>query len=1116
MFKHLGRLIEKRPLLVISVILFITIGFGIMIPGLEFKTDFKDFMPDEEVVEAYWRIADTFGRTQLIMFLYLEKDNSESIITAKALREQIYLENELKKLPEINQALSIITIIDQFCILEFGDTINNCTDEQIETVLQDILLDDFPTSIKVFDEDDPNEKKDYNRFPRISRGRSIDEIDVKNCQVSYDEEFMTFSFEVYDLSKFESKLKSPIPLVNIVEWYLDFENIIQPDPRLDIDYKIAVHIEPTHNIWEFGKGVLNNIRDILTHIKNRELINNYKKDAYLWIKPPGQDIYFPLPLKTANIDFNVNNNKIELKVSREELGNYGISVRFGFFELPSKLTNFKAGTRYYKSLIGRLPWLRFSVNSSFIINFINKIKNRPFLGPISEKFLKFFTNITWKDFDQLYESAKTGIPLPDKIALKDIEESWANADISPDKGVSNNLLFIRTQLFDEMKVNTLSFLSKDYEITKKPSAGIIILQLNISWDYQKNLKTTKYIVEKIEEIDKEYNYLMVDETGDTVISYQLNEITMEANQVIMPLIFIIIIVVLYIFFRRTSYMILPLLALVVSVIWLFGTMVLLDIPFTTMSIAIVPLLLGLGVDYSVHLSHNYRLELSKGQTPAVAIKRSVLEIGTAMFLAMITTVIAFLSFLSASIPPLRDLGLLLGLGIFYTFITAITLQAAVRYVLDRKKEKFKLGKKKSFRLNIIMGKLAKAVLNHQKSIFAILLLITIIAGIGAAQIKTGFDLNSFLPEDNPAINVLGKIEENFPSVGQYQELILLEGNIANVNTLKGIRETHENFIDDTFVSRNADGSPKSESVYTIISKAVNNNNTLIEEFDLDEDTFIPKKDTDVKRLFDYLWNSFEYGIQTQLTIQKNGYGKYDIGIIRVYVNIPTAKREGADLNKDLTILAEELEEDVADYNNVKVTITGYWIITHTITSSLTESQILSTGISLILASVVLIIAYKRLTLGIIAMIPVMISIVWILGTMFFMGYNLDVLTVSVTSLTIGIGVDYAIHATERFRLVADKTGDIKAALTETISKTGGALLIAALTTTLGFGMLILAPMPPQAQFGIIMVLTISFAFITSVLLLPLILARWAKWSKSKKGYIISTKSPDEEYINETE
>ena len=71
-----------------------------------------------------------------------------------------------------------------------------------------------------------------------------------------------------------------------------------------------------------------------------------------------------------------------------------------------------------------------------------------------------------------------------------------------------------------------------------------------------------------------------------------------------------------------------------------------------------------------------------------------------------------------------------------------------------------------------------------------------------------------------------------------------------------------------------------------------------------------------------------------------------------------------------------------------------------------------------------------------------------------------------------------------------------------------------MTTILGFGMLIFAPIPPQAQFGVIMVMTIAFSLITSLSILPLILVRWAKWSKKKKGYIISPKPADKEYVNE--
>jgi predicted RND superfamily exporter protein len=329
-------------------------------------------------------------------------------------------------------------------------------------------------------------------------------------------------------------------------------------------------------------------------------------------------------------------------------------------------------------------------------------------------------------------------------------------------------------------------------------------------------------------------------------------------------------------------------------------------------------------------------------------------------------------------------------------------------------------------------------------------------------------------------------------------------------------ETHENFEDNTLVARYADGSVKSTSIYTIMKQAANNNNTLIEEFNLDENTKIPKTNKDIELFFDYLYDSFEYGMLTKSHIHRNEQGRYDATAILVYIDLYSEGVEDYDFQADLEKLNKELNDDLEDYGNVDVTVTGMLTITHVMTGSLTESQLFSTGISLVLAAIVLIIAYRKPTLGLIAVIPVAISMIWILGTMFFIGYELNILTITVTSLTIGIGIDYAIHATERFRLVADKTGDITVAICETISKTGGALLIAALTTALGFGILIFAPIPPEQQFGVITAITISYSFITSVLLLPLILARWAKWMKKRKGYIISPKPPEPDYLDDVD
>ena len=1117
MLKLLGELIEKHPWLVITVILLITIGFATLLPSLEMKTDFKDFMPDDETVKANIRIMEYFGQNQQMILVLIEKQQTESVTTPEALREQDYIQKQLNKNPDVISIVGLPTIVDQVCQLEYGKTFENCSNEEIKTALKDILEENNVTNIKIFNSDDPNEEIDYNRFPKLSKGKSADEIDIKNCYLDFNDENIIFTIEVYDLSFFESKFKSPILFTNCVEWYIDFENEIKPDERLNFSYKISAHFEPKYPLWEIGKGFFNNVKTLTEHLKNRQLFNTYNKEVYLWIKPKDQIMSFPIPLKSSEVELDLKKNQINIKIPREEIGWYGIAPRFGSFELPAKLTNFKTGTRYYQTPFLKLPWSRITANTSFLINKLNKIREKPRLSDIAGRLLEKISNYTWKDFDMFFNMTDENIPLPDQIALKDIEKSWINCDIVPDNGVSTTLLFYKPLFFKDLQTTAKGFLSKDYDKDSKTASCIMIIGVNNTGIYEERLRINKEVVNQLNKIDSTHSYVHVEGTGEGVISTQINDITSKANQVIMPMIFIIIIIILLISFRKISYVILPLFALSISIIWTFGTMVLLGIPFSTMAVAVVPLIMGLGVDYSVHLSHNYNSELARGKTPLEAIKISVIEIGEAMFLAMLTTVIAFLSFLTATVPPMRDFGLILALGIIYTFVTAITLQAAVRYLVDRNKKQFKKQKKKTLKINVSMGKLAKKILRHQKKIIATLLIVTFVTAAGAVQLKTEFDYNSFLPSETPAIKLYNRIQTDFPFSSQDQEYILLEGNVDAIETLRGLMKTHINLKDDIYITRKADGSLKTTSIYTIIQQAVNNNRTLIKKFNLNEKTYLPRSDRDVRNLYDYLYNDIEYGLLTKSVLHKKTNGRYDATVINIYITLIDTNGKNKAFNKKLETLNTELNEDIENYgSNVKAIVTGPLIITYKITSSLTQSQILSTAVSLVLAAIVLIVVYRRPSLGLIAMIPVMMSMIWILGTIYFLGYTLNVMTITVTSLTIGIGVDYAIHVTERFRLVADKTGNIKKAVAETISRTGGALLIAAMTTCLGFAVLIFAPIPPQVQFGIITSTTILFSFVTSVLLLPLVLARWARWSKKKKGYIISPTPADEKYLKEIE
>ncbi len=1097
MLKQLGRIIEKKPWLVVILILIITIGFASLIPRLEFKTNFEDFAPDNELVKANGRISEYFGMNQQVMFVLVEKQQTESTITPEALRDQYKIQKEIEKISGVNGSVSITMFVDTICKMEFNKTLENCTDVEINTALNDLLNEPIQEEIKILSTDDPNEPTDYKRS-RISKGKSIDSTDIKNYYISKDNGSVTFSIEVYDLSYFKSTNKPPFSRVNTMEWYIEFENTLTP-PEYKMKYQIAARIEPTSSFWEIGKGFLGNIKQIAQDIRTHTLLKSYKNDAYLWIQPPGQEISFPMHLEEANVTFDTATNRINIIVPREELGKFGIAPQFDSFELPAKLSNFTAGVRYYQTPILHRPGDRIVANTSYLFNRIERLQNRPVFGRLVSRMLQRY-GVNLDDFSGITDM------LPGTFSMKDMGTSWVYTDTAPDKDASANIFPIIPQFFSDLKVNALSFISKDYKETKTPRASIIIIQLdNTIGDSIEQAEFDSDIVNRITELDNQFESISAQATGESIVSTQINDVAMDAMTIIGPAIFIIIMCILFLAFRKPSYVILPILVFVFSCIWLFGTMALLGISFNIIAVALLPLNIGLGVEYSVNLLYNYRIELGKGRKPAEAIRLSIKEVGVAIFLAWFTTFVAFLSFLTASLPPIRDFGIFLALGITYTFIITMVFLTAIRYIVDRKKKAIKIKPKKQiFSVKNAMERLACALIRHEKKVFLVTILICLIMGAGISQLESGFSMEQFIPQDSPALTIFNKISEDFPYSSQDQEYILVEGDVATTQVLQGLEATHENLDDDQYVARKTDGSTKTESIYTIIRQAVANNQTLVNVYNIDTSTDLPKTDEDVQNFYDYLYESDEYGAQVKSVLYKDA-DEYKATMIRVYTNI--GSNTSGDVTKDLEVFRDELNDDLTSYGDASPTATGSMLITLTILKNMTESQIVSTIVCFILAAIMLSLIYRNPILGLIAMIPVTISIIWVLGTMYFIGYTLNILTITVTCITIGVGIDYACYITERFRLVADKTGDVVKAVSETISRTGSALFIAALSSMFGFGVLAFAPIPPQQQFGIITAITLVYAFITSIVVLPLVLARWANWRKKRKGYMISPGAP---------
>ena len=191
------------------------------------------------------------------------------------------------------------------------------------------------------------------------------------------------------------------------------------------------------------------------------------------------------------------------------------------------------------------------------------------------------------------------------------------------------------------------------------------------------------------------------------------------------------------------------------------------------------------------------------------------------------------------------------------------------------------------------------------------------------------------------------------------------------------------------------------------------------------------------------------------------------------------------LNNGLEFMRSELDANIPEIfiENFTVSSTGGHVLTSVTVNEIQKTQITSTLIAIVFAAITLVFIYRSLDLGIIAVLPTILASVWILATMTLLGITLNVLTVMVTALTIGLGIDYAIHIVERYREEREHKTESQAIET-TIVRTGSALLISGLTTVSGFAVLFLSPMPLVRNFGIITAATIIYSMFIAIFVLP--------------------------------
>ena len=606
--------------------------------------------------------------------------------------------------------------------------------------------------------------------------------------------------------------------------------------------------------------------------------------------------------------------------------------------------------------------------------------------------------------------------------------------------------------------------------------------------------------------------------------------------------FIIILVVLaYIFFirprkgfgilksgRRTfSDLLLSLGAILLSIGWMQGAGTILgpgylDIigaPNQVSQIAPI-ILIGLGVDYAIHFTSRYREEIGSGNSITGSTSSTLKSVGIALTLATLATIVGFLTNIVSPLPELKDFGILVSTGIFFAFFLVMTFVPAIRTLLDKRAETKGNISTEAFSSSgeSVLNKIAASsgIIPKRLKLVALALLVAI-SGYGYfsfTNLETIFEFTDFLPEDDPVVQTLDLLTEEFGGGFGETTAVLIEGeNLATPEIHNALIESINNLSDKENIVVYA-GNVAAESVIGTVGQLLAPQGAApgappampdmellgtLGSFGVDLmsgsqgiDALKVKDSGDVQGLYEYLTSTDPEAFLASL------YFNEESTVTAQQVRITTSAG---------SLGAAQLRDDIYDAFTplsslgVSIAATNDAIVTQSVSDLISESQFQSL-IFAILASMTFLILYylidiRKPFLGVITILPVVAIVMGTYLGMYFLDIPLNPVTSTLSGLAIGIGVPFVIHVTNRFRETLLTAPNPVDAVKTTLKTTGGSLFGSAFTTMAGFGILMTSSLKPFQQMGQVVVVALGFALVASILILPTLLVFWANYHNKK-------------------
>ena len=543
-------------------------------------------------------------------------------------------------------------------------------------------------------------------------------------------------------------------------------------------------------------------------------------------------------------------------------------------------------------------------------------------------------------------------------------------------------------------------------------------------------------------------------------------------------VFIFIILTLWFIFKNIKWVFMPLLGCASSVIIMIGLLGLMGWKVTVISSNFIALMLILNMAMNIHLTVRF-LQLKK-EFPQLKTDAAVFEASKKMILpilyTVLTTICAFLSLVFSGIKPIIDFGWMMTLGLLVSLLVTFLLLPALLSLLSNDNEINIKDTEKSF----VTSALSSFTKNNKIIIFGSTFLIIIFSIIGIFKLEVENSFINYFNKETEIYKGMKKIDEDLGGTTPLNVILKFPVNKKN------------NTEEDEFDEWEEENENEAKAKYW----------------------FTRDKMDKILKVHDYLDSLPEigkvlsFGSILRVAEDLNNKKLQSLEIAVLYSKIPdTIKKEIVtpyiSVEKDEARINVRIKDSLEDLRrnelinkinndlNTKLglekdefKLVGVLILFNNLLQSLFKSQILTLGIVILGIYLMFLILFRNKILSFIGVVPNFIAAFFILGIIGLMGIPLDMMTITIAAITIGIAVDNSIHYIYRFKEEFNKIKDYNKTLDRCHSTVGVAILNTSITIVFGFSILILSNFIPTIYFGVFTGLAMLLAMISVLTLLP--------------------------------